>query len=153
MIVGLFSQYSSISNPAAQDLHFAVFALQHVFELLLSFRCLPIIFIIALKYILPDLYDRIAMCISVRFWAYLDNRLNPLNSLHTIHLLLPECKYWILNDGWISCHKSRYLSFWFPWFYNWNLTGSNNSISKKMIKIHDIICTAFIIKEWYSSAA
>ena len=44
MIVGLFSQNSSISNPAAQDLHLAVFALQHAFTLLLSFRCLPTIF-------------------------------------------------------------------------------------------------------------
>ena len=44
MIVGLFSQNSSISNPAAQDLHFAMFALQHVFALLLSLRCLPRIF-------------------------------------------------------------------------------------------------------------
>ena len=31
-------------------------------------------------------------CINIKFWTYLDNRSDPLNSLHTTHLLLPMQK-------------------------------------------------------------
>ena len=94
MIVGLFSQYSSISIPAAQDLHFAVFALQHAFALLLSFRCFPIIFDHAniINMYIHVQHNFASPCIHIGFRTYLDNRSDPLNSLHTTHLLLPMQK-------------------------------------------------------------
>ena len=69
MIVGLFSQNSSISNPAAQDLHFAVFALQHAFALLLSFRCFPIIFDHAN---IINMYIHVLFCFTMYKYKVLD---------------------------------------------------------------------------------